>query len=226
MNTVYSNFYHMCSKKNQKVIEIFLDKLKTWPTQDYTASRDFIYEYNAREHGRLNGFVIEEKGFNINFFPNAQQIAFSIKQPFQDNSTFEISFSKYLTINALEVTFFISTLIEPKYGLGVDFDFNSDRGDFSLTDCFNFFPNKIKSARHEGYGDDIYLFDNGPVINELLNIYKNPNNSQEFRDLLLLKYDIVIDNDEIASAILDSSQHYHSLLKKNKNKLTQNKKNK
>lgn len=226
MNNVYSNFYHMCSNENQKIIGIFLDNLKIWDTKTFSSLDDFISKNSLKQHGRLNGFIIEEDGFDINFFHQAQKLSFSIKQQFQDNSTFEISFSKFLTINELEVIFFISTLREPKYGLGVDFDFDSHREEFNLTDCFNFFSDKIKSARHKGHGEDIYLFDNQAVINDLLNTYKNPNKTQEVKDLLLLNHDIIIDNDEIASAILDSSQHYHSLLKKNKNKLTQSKKNK
>lgn len=227
MNTIYSNFYHMCSKKNQKVIEIFLEKLNTWPSKDYTASRDFICEHNAKAHHRMIGFVIEEKGFNINFFPNSLQLSFSIRQNFQDDSTFEISFCKYLTINALTLDFFISTNKEPAHGLSIEYDFQQHDDTLSMSDCFNLFPKEIKSTSSKQKNEDeYYIFNDKKLISELLNIYKDPNKFNEIKDLLLLKSDIIIENDEIASAIIDSAKHYHQLLMKNKNKLTQNNKNK
>lgn len=209
MKEIYQKILNTCNENEKKIIFEF--------EQDHInlLSRDAITEkYNLTQDDNQNEWVyltkkIKKKQFTISIDHN--EISFSTQSNFRRKHYFSMSFSYDLELKKYHVEFSIQNKTNDLDALHIKF--LMDSGVYSVDTEFSNLQIPIKSKETSHWLDnEFYILGNREVVATIID---NFNSYQDLKDIILLKHDLNVKNDEIIAQICK-----HSIIIKN---ITQNK---
>lgn len=223
MKHIFDAFFNKCSEKNKKLIEQF--------KEDILFNRNFLdnsvcskYDsetYPAFNNSNLYQCVFNELNFNITFSLLNKKITFSTNSYFKEEYSFLTAFSFFIEQDLYSVKFNLHKDFNLRNQLIVSYAIQNDILEvLKLEDRLNMeseIISYIAPNTDMNYGC-LYIFDRQDIIKFILDNYLEP---QEFKDLIMLNYDMNIEEDELLTAIYTNA----SLLKSS-NLLVQKIKNK
>lgn len=224
MKKIFDTFFEKCSDENKKIIEQF--------KEDILLNREFLdnsvySKYDSEIPTALNKSNLRIRKFNDNNFKmklslNTKEIVFTTRSHFKEDHAFLTQISFLVEKNTYSITFnlYHTQYPYPKNQLRVSYTIKDNflelSNDYDTLDIESGINSYIAPDVDMNYGC-LYIFDNHEVIKFILDNYLEP---QLFKDLIMLNYDMDIDEDELLTAIYKNAN-----ILKNSNSLVQKIKN-
>lgn len=199
MKEIYQKILNTCNENEKKIIFEF--------EQDHInlLSRDAITEkYNLTQDDNQNEWVyltkkIKKKQFTISIDHN--EISFSTQSNFRRKHYFSMSFSYDLELKKYHVEFSIQNKTNDLDALHIKF--LMDSGFYNVDTEFSNLQIPIKSKETSAWSDnEFYILGDRDVVATIID---NFNSHQDLKDIILLKHDLNVENDEIIAQICKHS---------------------
>lgn len=204
MKEIYQKILNTCDENEKKTIFEF--------EQDHNNgfTRDAITEkYNLTQDENQNEWVyltkrIKKKKFTISIDHN--EISFTTQSNFRRKHLFSIAFSYDLELKKYHVEFSIQNKTNDLDALHIKF--LMDSGIYSVDTEFSNLQIPIKSTETSAWSDnEFYILGDREVVATIID---NFNSHQDLKDIILLKHDLNVEDDEIIAQIIK-----HSIIIKN-----------
>lgn len=223
MKKIFDAFFNKCSEQNKMIIEQF--------KEDVLLKKDFLdisvySKYDSETHPAFNHSNsqiknINEDNFKIKLSLRTKEIIFTTESPFKEDHSFLTSISFFLEKDIYAITFKLYSNQNSNSQLTVSYkledNFLEILNDHDTLDIESGLNSYVAPDVDMNYGC-LYVFDNHEIIKFVLDNYLEP---QAFKDLIMLNYDMDIEEDELLTAIYTNSnilKKSNSLVQKIKNK--------
>lgn len=223
MKHIFDAFFNKCSEENKKLIEQF--------KEDIIFNRDLldnsVYSkcdsetHPAFNKSTLNVKNVNEDNFKIKLSLITKEIIFTTESHFKEDHSFLTSISFFLEKDVYATTFKLYSNQNANNQLTVSYTIEDNflelLNEYDTLEIESYLNSYIAPEVDMNYGC-LYIFDNHEIIKFVLDNYLEP---QAFKDLIMLNYDMDIEEDELLTAIYTNSnilKKSNSLVQKIKNK--------
>lgn len=199
MKEIYQKMLSTCNESEKKIIlEFEQDHINGFTRDAITEKYDLTQDENQNEWIYLTK-KIKKKQFTISIDHN--EISFTTQSNFRRKHYFSMSFSYDLELKKYHVEFSIQNKTNDLDALYIKFLIDS--GFYSVGTEFSNLQIPIKSKETSAWSDnEFYILGDRDVVATIID---NFNSHQDLKDIILLKHDLNVENDEIIAQICKHS---------------------
>lgn len=199
MKEIYQKMLSTCNESEKKIIlEFEQDHINGFTRDAITEKYDLTQDENQNEWIYLTK-KIKKKQFTISIDHN--EISFTTQSNFRRKHYFSMSFSYDLELKKYHLEFSIQNKTNDLDALYIKF--LMDSGVYSVDTEFSNLQIPIKSKETSAWSDnEFYILGDRDVVATIID---NFNSHQDLKDIILLKHDLNVENDEIIAQICKHS---------------------
>lgn len=211
MNKIYETFFNYCSEENRNIINNFLtdsSKLKGLnnETEEYKAIEK---EISDKYQGSKYKHSIQDENLIITF--SEYGLSFRVQKEVTKERDADIRFYyspyKQFISNSLGMNMFIVGLgdkgadLDDVFNFCVNYNFDNNQSEVSKRPTFNletiFTKNDSKNEKKYKEKENTYSM----LMEDIAEYFDDP---QMFTEMILLKYDVIVKDDDVLSVIHDT----------------------